>query len=48
MDSWLRPARSFETAFQGTQNNFDVLRLAAALAVLFGHSFVLTVGAQTV
>jgi len=48
VDKWPRPARSFETAFQGTGNNFDLLRLTAALAVLFGHSFVLTAGVQSV
>lgn len=30
----------------GRANNFNVLRLAAALAVLFGHSFVLAAGHQ--
>ena len=44
----MRPVNSFGTAFRGTRNNFDALRLAAALAVLFGHSFVLTAGVQTV
>ena len=43
----MRPADSFGTAFEGTANNFDVLRLAAACAVLFGHSFVLTAGGQS-
>ena len=46
MNNGLRPANSFATAFEGTRNNFDVLRLAAALAVLFGHSFVLSAGVQ--
>ena len=29
---------------RGRENNFDLLRLTAALSVLFGHSFVLTAG----
>ncbi|NNE83027.1 MAG: acyltransferase [Alphaproteobacteria bacterium] len=32
---------------RGRENNFDLLRLTAALAVLFGHSFVLTSGQTT-
>jgi len=32
------------TLIEGRGNNFDALRLAAALAVLFGHGFVLAVG----
>ena len=32
---------------RGRENNFDLLRLIAALAVLFGHSFVLTAGNQS-
>lgn len=32
---------------RGRENNFDLLRLAAALAVLFGHSFVITAGNQS-
>ncbi len=39
--------RTVETAFRETKNNFDVLRLIAAFAVLFGHSFVLTSGVLT-
>lgn len=31
---------------RGRENNFDLLRLIAALSVLFGHSFVLTAGGQ--
>ena len=43
----MQPANSFGTAFEGARSNFDMLRLMAALAVLFGHSFVLTAGAQS-
>lgn len=32
---------------RGRDNNFDLLRLTAALAVLFGHSFVLTAGQES-
>lgn len=38
---------SFGTAMEGRRNNFDALRLIAALAVLFGHSFVLAAGEQS-
>lgn len=33
---------------RGRENNFNLLRLVAALAVLFGHSFVLTTGSQSI
>ena len=32
---------------RGRDNNFDLLRLTAALSVLFGHSFVLTAGHES-
>ncbi len=32
---------------RGRDNNFDLLRLVAALSVLFGHSFVITTGIQS-
>ena len=47
MKNVLQPPISFGSAFEGRRNNFDALRLAAALAVPFGHSFVLTAGVQT-
>ncbi len=43
----MRLVNSLGAAFEGTTNNFDALRLAAACAVLFGHSFVLTAGGQS-